>query len=33
MAATSLILLTSLGGTTYPWCSAPIYILGVADAA
>jgi len=30
MAATSLILLTSLGGTTYPWRSAPIYILGVA---
>ena len=29
-AATSLILLTSLGGTTYPWESAPIYILGVA---
>src|SRR5580704_2940048 len=28
-AATSLILLTSLGGTTYPWASAPIYILGV----
>jgi EmrB/QacA subfamily drug resistance transporter len=31
-AATSLILLTSLGGTTYPWASAPIYILGVAGA-
>jgi EmrB/QacA subfamily drug resistance transporter len=29
-AVTSLILLTSLGGTTYPWRSAPIYILGVA---
>jgi hypothetical protein len=28
-AVTSLILLTSLGGTTYPWRSAPIYILGV----
>ena len=28
-AATSLILLTSLGGTTYAWASAPIYILGV----
>ena len=28
-AVTSLILLTSLGGTTYPWKSAPIYILGV----
>ncbi len=32
LAATSLILLTSLGGTTYPWKSAPIYILGVAGA-
>jgi len=30
LAATSLILLTSLGGTTYPWRSTPIYILGVA---
>jgi EmrB/QacA subfamily drug resistance transporter len=29
-AATSLILLTSLGGTTYAWGSAPIYILGIA---
>jgi EmrB/QacA subfamily drug resistance transporter len=29
-AATSLILLTSLGGTTYAWASAPIYILGAA---
>jgi EmrB/QacA subfamily drug resistance transporter len=28
-AATSLILLTSLGGTTYGWNSAPIYILGI----
>jgi EmrB/QacA subfamily drug resistance transporter len=28
-AATSLILLTSLGGTTYAWASTPIYILGV----
>jgi EmrB/QacA subfamily drug resistance transporter len=27
LAATSLILLTSLGGTTYPWGSTPIYIL------
>jgi EmrB/QacA subfamily drug resistance transporter len=33
LAATSLILLTSLGGTTYPWRSAPIYILGVAGVA
>ncbi|MGH3296742.1 MAG: MDR family MFS transporter [Trebonia sp.] len=32
-AATSLILLTSLGGTTYAWASAPIYILGVAGVA
>ncbi|HEX6521475.1 MAG TPA: MDR family MFS transporter [Streptosporangiaceae bacterium] len=32
LAATSLILLTSLGGTTYPWRSTPIYILGVAGA-
>ena len=30
LAATSLILMTSLGGTTYPWKSTPIYILGVA---
>ena len=30
LAATSFILLTSLGGTTYRWASAPIYILGVA---
>ena len=29
-AATSLVLLTSLGGTTYAWSSAPIIILGVA---
>ena len=33
LAATALILLTSLGGSTYPWRSAPIYILGVAGAA
>jgi EmrB/QacA subfamily drug resistance transporter len=32
LAATSLILLTSLGGTTYPWRSTPIYILAVAGA-
>jgi len=32
LAVTSLILLTSLGGTTYPWRSAPIYLLGVAGA-
>ncbi|HWD85672.1 MAG TPA: MDR family MFS transporter [Solirubrobacteraceae bacterium] len=29
LAATSLVLLTSLGGTTYAWGSAPIIILGV----
>jgi EmrB/QacA subfamily drug resistance transporter len=29
-AASSLVLLTSLGGTTYAWSSAPIYILGAA---
>jgi EmrB/QacA subfamily drug resistance transporter len=31
-AATALVLLTTLGGTTYPWSSAPIYglvVLGV----
>ena len=28
-AATSLILLTSLGGTTYAWASTPIYLLGI----
>jgi len=33
LAVTALILLTSLGGTTYPWASAPIYILGAAGAA
>jgi EmrB/QacA subfamily drug resistance transporter len=29
LAATAFILLTSLGGTTYGWNSAPIWILGV----
>src|SRR5246500_4349294 len=33
LAATSLILLTSLGGTTYAWNSAPIWILGIAGVA
>jgi EmrB/QacA subfamily drug resistance transporter len=33
LAATSLVLLASLGGTTYRWSSAPIYILGAAGAA
>ena len=28
LAATAVILLTSLGGTTYGWSSAPIWILG-----
>jgi EmrB/QacA subfamily drug resistance transporter len=32
LAATALILLTSLGGTTYAWNSLPIYILGVSGA-
>jgi len=32
LAATSLILLTSLGGTTYPWRSTPIYLLAAAGA-
>jgi EmrB/QacA subfamily drug resistance transporter len=30
LAATAFILLTSLGGTTYAWRSAPIFILGAA---
>ena len=30
LAATSLVMMTSLGGTTYAWGSAPIVILGVA---
>jgi EmrB/QacA subfamily drug resistance transporter len=33
LAVTALILLTSLGGTTYAWASTPIYILGAAGAA
>jgi EmrB/QacA subfamily drug resistance transporter len=33
LAATALILLTSLGGTTFRWGSAPIYILGIAGVA
>ncbi len=33
LAVTALILLTSLGGTTYPWASTPIYILGASGAA
>jgi EmrB/QacA subfamily drug resistance transporter len=32
LAATSFILLTSLGGTTYAWNSAPIWILGAVGA-
>jgi EmrB/QacA subfamily drug resistance transporter len=30
LAASGLVLFTSLGGTTYPWSSAPIIALGVA---
>ncbi|HXW82175.1 MAG TPA: MDR family MFS transporter [Acidimicrobiales bacterium] len=33
LAASSLVLFTSLGGTTYRWGSAPIIILGVAGFA
>ncbi len=33
LAATSFVLLTSLGGTTYGWGSAPIVIMGVAGVA
>jgi EmrB/QacA subfamily drug resistance transporter len=33
LAASAVILLTSLGGTTYAWNSAPIWILGVCGAA
>ena len=33
LAATSFVLATSLGGTTYPWGSAEIVILGVAGLA
>ncbi len=32
-AATSLVLLTSLGGTTYGWGSAPIVVLGILGVA
>jgi EmrB/QacA subfamily drug resistance transporter len=30
-AATGLVLLATLGGTTYPWSSAPIFLLGFAS--
>jgi EmrB/QacA subfamily drug resistance transporter len=30
LGTTALVLLTSLGGTTYAWASAPIVVLGVA---
>ncbi|HLI14847.1 MAG TPA: MDR family MFS transporter [Acidimicrobiales bacterium] len=33
LATTAFVLLTSLGGVTYPWSSAPIYLLGVLGAA
>ncbi len=29
LAATSFVLLTSLGGTTYAWASTPIYLFGI----
>jgi EmrB/QacA subfamily drug resistance transporter len=32
LAAAALVLLTSLGGTTYAWNSAPIWILGISGA-
>ena len=32
LSATSLVLFTSLGGTTYAWGSTPIIVLGVAGA-
>jgi EmrB/QacA subfamily drug resistance transporter len=32
LAATSFVLLTSLGGTSYPWASGPIYAFGIAGA-
>ena len=32
-SATALVLLTTLGGVTYPWSSAPIWILGVCAVA
>jgi EmrB/QacA subfamily drug resistance transporter len=31
-AATSFVLLTSLGGTTYAWASTPIYLFGIVGA-
>jgi len=33
LAATALILVTSFGGTTYPWRSAPIYTLAASGVA
>jgi EmrB/QacA subfamily drug resistance transporter len=32
LSVTCLVLFTSLGGTTYPWGSAPIIVFGVAGA-
>jgi EmrB/QacA subfamily drug resistance transporter len=32
LAATSFVLLTSLGGTTYAWDSTPIYLFGIFGA-
>jgi EmrB/QacA subfamily drug resistance transporter len=33
LATSALVLFTSLGGTTYPWGSAPILVLGAGGAA
>jgi EmrB/QacA subfamily drug resistance transporter len=33
LGVTALVLLASLGGTTYPWGSAPIIIFGIAGVA
>lgn len=32
-AATALVLLTTLGGVSYPWASAPTYLLGAGGVA
>lgn len=32
LGVTALVLLTSLGGTTYAWASTPIYLLGIFGA-
>jgi EmrB/QacA subfamily drug resistance transporter len=33
LGATALVLLTSLGGTTYPWSSVPIFVLGAVGVS